>query len=128
MKEEESLQKIAEFREKIQLLKRKLLEKAIYTTQDNKKLNEIKQRMSELYEMLYPVLRKKEPISRIQSENLRDYMKSIFESMDSEEDSLLLDDLHYYAYRDLIMFPFTLDTMRINSLPSTNSLKNLHFE
>lgn len=128
MNEQESLKKIEEFREKIQLLKRKLLEKSIYTTQDNRKLNEIKQRMTELYELLYPVLRKKLPVSSIQSENLKDYMKSVFETINTEDDPLLLDDLHYYAYRDLIMFPFTLDTVRINSLPATNSLKNLHFE
>lgn len=128
MSEEAALQKIEQFREKIQLLKRKLLDKAVYTTQDNRKLNEIKQRMTELYELLYPVLRKKEPVSSIRSENLRDYLKDVFQDIDIDDNALLLDDLHYYAYRDLIMFPLTLDTVRINSLPATNSLKNIHFE
>lgn len=128
MSEEETLQKIEQFREKIQLLKRKLLDKSVYTTQDNRKLNEIKQRMTELYELLYPVLRKKEPVSSIRSENLKDYLKDVFQDIDIDEDTLLLDDLHYYAYRDLIMFPLTLDIVRINSLPASNSLKNIHFE
>lgn len=121
-------QKIEKFRDKIQLLKRKLIDKSVYTTQDNKKLNEIKQRMTELYELLYPVLRKRESFSSISSENVKDYLKDIFKDIDTEEDTLLLDDLHYYAYRDLIMFPLTLDTKRINALPDTNSLKNIHFE
>lgn len=127
--QERSERKIQEFREKIQALKRKLLDNSVYTTQDNRKLNEVKQRMSELYELLYPVLRKKQTPSAIQSENLKEYMNDIFKDIDNENlDILLLDDLHYYAYRDLIMFPLTLDTVRINSLPATNSLKNIHFE
>lgn len=120
-------QKIIDFRLKIQALKRKLIDSAIYTTQDNKKLNEVKSRFTELYELLYPVLRKKKAFSAIQSPQLQEYLKDIFSDINTDEDYELLDTLHYYAYRDLIMFPMTLDTVRINSFSDTNSLKNVEF-
>ncbi len=121
----QSNKKVIDFRLKIQALKRKLIDSTIYTSQDNKKLNEVKSRFTELYELLYPVLRKKQPFSAIQSVELQEYLKDIFN--DIEEDYELLDTLHYYAYRDLIMFPMTLDTVRINSFSDTNSLKNVQF-
>lgn len=128
MNEEEFEKKIDAFREKIQTLKRKLIESNIYTTQDNDKVNEIKKRFSELYELLYPVLRNKKPVNEIHSVNLQEYMKDILSDIDIDEDFELLDMFHYYAYRDLIMFPLTLDTKRINSFTDTNSLKNVYFQ
>ena len=95
--------KIEEFREKLRGLKEAILNSVVYKSQDVKVLNMITSEMMQEYKNLRSVLRNSD-------------------IPDSEKRVMM-----YYLRRDLLMFPFTLDNKRINSLPEKNSMEQVEY-
>lgn len=95
--------KIGEFREKLRGLKEAILNSMVYKGQDVKMLNIITSELRQEYK------------------NLRGVLDT---SVIPEDERRIL---MYYLRRDLLMFPFTLDEKRINSLPEKNSMEQVEY-
>jgi hypothetical protein len=105
------------FRQIISSIKKKILESMTYTTQDSNQIYKIEKIMKELYNAIRKVLEENAPISSLEPFSLDVLMGEIVTEKLTDEER---DELLYYVRRDLITFPFTLDTLHINS----NLVKN----
>ena len=112
--------RIDQFRELIRQIKQATIDGIVYETQDVKVLNDVKSRLTEIYALLRDAL-KGEPISNPGISNL---FAPILEPLPSKD---ALSKMLYYARRDLIMFPFTPDPERINSVSENNSMEEVEY-
>lgn len=115
-------EKIVLFRAILQNIKQTLLDSLLYKSQDNANLNKAIQHMNDLYSLLMPIITRKKGLESLQAQpHLQKLIRPVFDDND-EDDPVFFSQLEYYAKRDLIMFPLTLDTKRINSFDDKNSL------
>jgi hypothetical protein len=109
------------FREIISSIKKKILETMSYTSQNANQIYEIEKVMKDMYSAIRKVIEEKAPISSLEPFSLNLVFDDILNDSLSDEER---DELMYYLRRDLITFPFTLDTIHINS----NLAKNEELE
>lgn len=105
--------KIRAFRQVLHDIKVKVLNKLTYTTQDTSVLTLVSKRLIQFYTLLKPVVFNEMTLDSIEIDEL----KTLFEStLGSTVRSNYYDyQLKYYLKRDLIDFPFTLDSIEIDS-------------
>lgn len=114
--------KVEEFREILRIIKKKVFEKNVYTTQNPAILNEIQDFFaSKLYSLLVPVVRGTADISMLQNKEFEALFANILSPPCGE---FCRRRMEYYLHRDFVMFPFALDSQSINSQANTNSLEN----
>jgi|LakMenEpi03Aug12_release.lakeMendotaPanAssembly.Ray.scaffolds.fasta_scaffold180336_3 hypothetical protein len=104
--------KILAFRQIVSSLKKNILEKVTLQTQKVNQIQEVQKIFKEIYHTIRKVIEKKEPISTLEPLSLDLLFRDFFEKKLSEDDKELM---MYYLRRDLITFPFTVDTFHINS-------------
>jgi hypothetical protein len=117
------------FREQIRQLKEEYWNQLMTYTekspeQDPSLLNSYIKQMEDLYNILRPILEGKKAVTDLPNENLVAIFQPIFPE---ETPHYVFSSCLYYARRDLLMFPLTRDTARINSLPDKNSMQNVEF-
>lgn len=113
-------QRIESFRELIRQIKEATIDGIVFETQDVKVLNDVKSRLTEIYALLRNAL-KGEPIS---NSGISKLFAPIFDPFPTKDE---LSKMLYYARRDLIMFPLTPDTERINSVSENNSMERVEY-
>ena len=113
-------QRINQFRELIRQIKESTIDGIVYETQDVKVLNDVKSRLTEIYSLLRDALKGK-PISNTGISKL---FAPIFDPRPTTDQA---SKMLYYARRDLIMFPLTPDTNRINSVSENNSMEEVEY-
>lgn len=91
--------KIFEFRERIRKIKKRILDKIVYSTQDVQVLDTVISAFITYYKEL----------------------RNALNAMDISPD--LRKRMIYYLRRDLIMFPYTLDEERINMFSEETSME-----
>jgi hypothetical protein len=117
--------KVDEFRSLLRKIKKSVIEKNVYQSQDPGILNEIQEFFSrQLYSILLPIVRGKSDISQIKNKEFNTLFKNVLGTPCSE---FLRRRLEYYLHRDFIMFPFTYDTETIDNYNSKNSLEKVFF-
>ncbi len=109
--------KILVFRQILSSVKKRLIESTSYSTQDPKQIYEIQKIMKEIYFALRKVVEKKEPVSSLKPYSLDLLFEEILNKKLTDDER---DNLMYYIRRDLITFPFTIDTFHMNA----NLVKN----
>lgn len=114
--------KVIVFRTILQNIKKTILDSLLYESQDNANLNKAIQHMNDLYGLLLPIVTRKKGLDSLaQQPHLQGLLRRIFTD-EEEDDPVFYSQLEYYIKRDLIMFPLTLDTIRINSFDDKNSM------
>ena len=109
-------ERINTFRDLIRQLKEATVYGIVYETQDVSVLNDVQSRLIEIYKILRDALRGEQ----ISNSGISKLFAPIFTPPPTEEEAA---KMIYYARRDLIMFPLTFDSARINSVDSANSMK-----
>lgn len=120
---------VSQFREKVRELKEEYWQQLLDYYKDSPEQNPIiinsyVKQLEELYELLAPVLLGKVTLADLSSQNFISIFSTI---LPEDTPHYILSACLYYARRDLIMFPLTRDTQRIDSLPDKNSLENVNF-
>ena len=124
--EREDLQ-VEQFRQQIRELKEEFWKQLLAynaNEQDPTLINTYTDQLEEMYTVLRPFLEGKKQLTEISNPNFVRIFQPIFPS---DTPHFILSTCLYYARRDLIMFPLTRDTTRINSLADRNSLENVEF-
>ncbi len=103
---------ILAFRQIISSLKKNILEKVTLQTQKVNQIQEVQKIFKEIYHSIRKVIEKKAPISTLEPLSLDLLLRDLLENtLDEDKKDLMM----YYLRRDLITFPFTVDTFHINS-------------
>lgn len=113
-------QRIDKFRELIRQIKEATIEGIVYETQDITVLNNVRSRLTEIYQLLRGALAG-QPISNTEISKL---FSPIFNPPPTKDEAT---KMLYYARRDLIMFPLTPNPERINSVPEENSMEGIEY-
>ncbi len=100
------------FRQVISSLKKKILEGITLQSQNTNQVQEVQKVFRELYHAIRKVVEKKESISTLEPYSLDLLLRDILSKPLSDDDR---DLMMYYLRRDLITYPFTIDTIHINS-------------
>jgi hypothetical protein len=108
------------FRELVRQIKKATVDGLVFETQDVKILNEVTHRLSEVFTILRDAV-KGVPI---QNPELAALFAPLIQPPLEESEAV---KMIYYLRRDLIMFPLTLDTERINSVPENNSMEEVEY-
>ncbi len=112
--------KVDEFRELIRKIKKTVIERNVYRSQDPAILNEIQEFFaSQLYSLLLPIVRGEAEVSSLKNQEFQSIFTEILNPPCSE---FLRRRLEYYLHRDFVMFPFTYDPQSINSQENSDSL------
>jgi hypothetical protein len=111
MSEEEDT-KIRMLRQIISSLKKKILETITLTSQDKKKIEEVRKIFKEIYFAVRKVIEKGEPLETLEPFSLDFLFRDLLDQTLTEDDR---DTMMYYLRRDLLTYPFTIDTIHINS-------------
>jgi len=114
---EEDNQKILEFRGILKSIKKKVLDKLTYTTQDTTVLNKVVKRLIQFYLLLKPVVNDNKPLESIAINELEDLFYDTLK--EHPRSSYYQNQIEYYLKRDFIDFPFSLDEIQINSFNTT---------
>ncbi len=115
--------KVEEFRELIRKIKKTVIERNVYRSQDPAILNEIQEFFaSQLYNILLPIVRGTADISSLKNEEFKSIFMNLLSPPCSE---FLRRRLEYYLHRDFVMFPFTYDAQSINSQENSDSLADV---
>jgi hypothetical protein len=109
------------FRELVRQLKKATIEGVVFETQDVKVLNEVTGRLAEIFVILRDALKGK----RIENPELAALFTPVLDPPSITHEEAV--DILYYLRRDLIMFPLTLDTERINSVSENNSTEEVEY-
>lgn len=113
--------KVEEFRDLIRKIKKSVIEKNVYKSQDIAILDQIQEFFaSQLYTILLPVIRGTAAVDSIQDEKFRALFSEVLAPPCSE---FLRRRMEYYLHRDFIMFPFTYDPKSINSQENSDSME-----
>lgn len=110
MSEEDT--KVLMVRQLISSLKKKILESITLKTQDTNQIREVEKVFKELYHAIRKVVEKKEPFESLSPYSLDLIFRDLLDQDLTDDDR---DMIMYYIRRDLITFPFTIDTFHINS-------------
>jgi hypothetical protein len=100
------------FRQVISSLKKKILEGITLQSQNTNQVQEVQKVFRELHHAIRKVVEKKGPISTLEPYSLDILLRDILSKSLSDDDR---DLMMYYLRRDLITYPFTIDTIHINS-------------
>lgn len=114
---EEDNKKILEFREILRSIKKKVLDKLTYNTQDTMVLNKVVKRLIQFYLLLKPVVYDNKPLETIAITELEDLFYDTLK--EHPRSSYYQNQIEYYLKRDFIDFPFSLDEIQINSFNTT---------
>lgn len=104
--------KIKEFREVNRNIKRTIMDKVTYSSQNINALTKVTQRLTQFYMLLKPVVHYGNPISTIPIVEIQNLY---YTTLTYPRSSYYQNQLIYYLKRDLIDFPFTLDDEQINT-------------
>ena len=110
---EEDNQKILEFRGILKSIKKKVLDKLTYTTQDTTVLNKVIKRLIQFYLLLKPIVYGIKPLETIAITELEDLFHDTLK--EHPRSSYYQNQIEYYLKRDFIDFPLSLDEIQINS-------------
>lgn len=111
MSEEENT-KILMLRQIISSLKKKILESNTLTSQDTKQIQEVQKILKEIYFAVRKVIEKREPFETLEPYSLDLIFRDLLDQTLTDDDR---DTMMYYLRRDLLTYPFTIDTIHINS-------------
>jgi hypothetical protein len=100
------------FRQVISSLKKKILEGITLQSQNTNQVQEVQKVFRELHHAIRKVVEKKAPISILEPYSLDILLRDILSKSLSDDDR---DLMMYYLRRDLVTYPFTIDTIHINS-------------
>jgi len=114
---EEDNQKVLEFRGILKSIKKKVLDKLTYTTQDTSVLNKVIKRLIQFYLLLKPVVYDDKPLESIAITELEDLFYDTLKEY--PRSSYYQNQIEYYLKRDFIDFPLSLDELQINSFSIT---------
>lgn len=114
---EEDNKKILEFRQILRSIKKKVLDKLTYNTQDTTILNKVVKRLIQFYLLLKPVVYENKPLETIAITELEDLFYDTLK--EHPRSSYYQNQIEYYLKRDFIDFPFSLDEIQINSFNTT---------
>jgi len=104
--------KVQMLRELISSLKNKILQSTTLTSQNTKQIQEVQKILKEIYFAIRKVVEKKEPFETLEPYRLDLIFRDLLDKdLDDEERDMIM----YYLRRDLITYPFTIDTFHINS-------------
>jgi hypothetical protein len=93
-------------------------------SQKTDELNAYISNLEQLFQILFPVLKGRKSVNEIEDMNIRLLFKDL---IPEDTPHYVLSEMFYYANRDLIMFPLTMDAERINSLSSKNTMEGVEF-
>jgi hypothetical protein len=93
-------------------------------SQKTEDLNAYISNLEQLFQILFPVLKGRKSVNEIEDVNIRLVFKDL---IPEDTPHYVLSEMFYYANRDLIMFPLTMDAERINSLSSKNTMEGVEF-
>lgn len=93
-------------------------------SQKTEDLNAYISNLEQLFQILFPVLKGLKSVNEIEDVNIRLVFKDL---IPEDTPHYVLSEMFYYANRDLIMFPLTMDAERINSLSSKNTMEGVEF-
>lgn len=111
MSEEDTTQLFL-FRQLIGSLKKKILESTTLTSQNVKQIQEVQKVFKEIYHAIRKVVEKNEPFDTLEPYSLDLIFRDLLDQPLSDDDR---DMMMYYLRRDLLTYPFTIDTFHINS-------------
>lgn len=119
MSEEENT-KVFMFRQLISSLKKKILESITLETQNTNQIREVEKVFKEIYHAIRKVVEKREPFETLAPYSLDLIFRDLLDGDITEDDR---DTIMYYLRRDLLTYPFTIDTFHINSNLVENEAK-----
>lgn len=108
------------FRQTISLLKKRILESTTLESQNKEDIHKVEKIMKELFYTLRRVLEKKSPVSSLEEYSLDILLGDLLRKGVSDDER---EEMLYYLRRDLLTFPFTIDTFHINSNLVENDTK-----
>jgi hypothetical protein len=100
------------FRQIISLLKKRILDETTLDSQNRKDIYKAEKIMKEMFHAIRKVLERKAEISSLEQYNLDILLEDLFKKGLSDDER---ETIVYYLRRDLLTFPFTIDTFHINS-------------
>lgn len=113
MEQNQDDQMIKQFRIIIQTIKKNVLNKFTYKSNDVNIINTIIKRFVQFYIILKPVVYDNKPLETIPIEELRDLFYETLEEYNRSP--YYQNKLEYYLKRDFIDFPLSLDEEQIDS-------------
>lgn len=100
------------FRQLLSSVKKRIIESNTYESQNPKAIYEVQKILKEMYYAIRKVIEKREPFSVLKPYSLDILFEDVLDKDLTEDER---DELMYYARRDLLTFPFTLDIFHTNS-------------
>lgn len=110
-------QKVLEFRRTLKSIKKNVLDKLTYNSNDLNVLNKVTKRFVQFYILLKDVVYNNKPLDTVPIEELRDLFYETLE--DYPRSSYYQNQIEYYLKRDFIDFPLSIDEDQINSFSIT---------